>query len=1227
LTAWWNRIVSLDKPSLQRAVEGDPLSRLIEEFGKALAEGIPLESLEHGIVEKYGPQSTAILEAVKVGLALKQAGMMCCDAAPALDHDSMLLGGLPKTFGRFEILERLGTGGNGIVFRVFDGNLKRDAALKIPRADVPWRPGGQLRFMNEARSAAALDHPNILPVYDTGIVNGVNYLLSAYCSGPTLAQWLIEQKKQSRPICPRLAAQWLLQIADGVDYSHSKGIVHRDLKPANIMLEPIHHRLDRKPEPPSSVASLCSVRKGNDSDHLVDSSDIAETLPLPRIAADPNAYRPRITDFGMSKIEENDEAATVSEAIVGTLAYMAPEQAQGVRHANAFAFDIYAMGAILFEMLTGRPPLVGQNQIDLLRRLGTEQPPPLSGLRRDVPRDLEAICMKCVEREPGRRYLSAYDLKNDLASYLAGEQVAAPRVHRTRLYWKPLAAVRLPIWVLCSVAVILAVMAMGFGRSYFAADAERKELSQSVASFKTDLTKEQHESKSQSTIAASLEQTLDHIYHSDMQRAQRIWRESSSLERDFPFAAADMKELLMRHVPTKGAIDRRGFEWYYLWRCCEPERFTKPPVRVGSFVGHRADVYAVEFTPDARRLITASADWTIRVWDVASRNLVRTLLGHGSEVNSISISGDGSLLASGSDDGTVRIWDIRSGQELTTLTGHQSAVVAVAFHLHWPLVFSGDDAGIVKVWNVDHKVEIHSFPAHSRRVQSLHRYPLEPTLGEGNSYKFLTSSEDDFAKLWDLENIPQSRLAPIKEFDKSCPLEFFRSAGRSPVIATLGYPNTDRSKVDFFRFENQNKFAVESVHRLQTGGFTVDDAEFYVAGRDAPIRSVDMATRKSTTLIGPREVWSLAFTRDGRYFATGEKDGGVTLWDCSSTARYSILSDHDRAGSEIDFSPNGRWMFVKNQRVLNAAQGKTMNYVVWDLASQPIRALEIQSDSLTAENPKSAVGSVAPDGRHLLLFGKSATEPWSCHVFELDSLRESANFSTVVHNEIRQVVINDNRVYFRTPVEGRLDVHAFDYHTEKRVSELNIPSGPSTSTLSSTGAVLAHAEGKQIAFYDVATGLRRNTIAAPFDGIDCLVFSPDAQQLAIGGHRGKIRVVDVHTGSVIADFQGDISCGIHAIGFAADGDRIVTGGGHCFVVDIWSIRHRRHLLSLRLPSQNRRVSGLSLSPDGKRVGATYEYMPYDHTSKSTEDIPLNVILWQITGDEAPPSDVATIHAP
>ncbi len=300
--------------------------------------------------------------------------------APVTDQNETLLGDtagfsssmmqqLPRNFGSFCLEEEIGRGGMGIIYKARHITLQSHFALKMIRTCEFATDEEVRRFYQEARAASRLRHPNIVSVHDAGEQDGFPFLVMTYIEGQTLAEHLKGQELEISQ-----AIDYVIQIAHAVDYLHKQDIIHRDLKPSNILLDHQH-----------------------------------------------NAF---VTDFGLAKVYEADSERTVSGTILGTPAYMAPEQAWGKINEITAQCDIYSLGAILYELLTRRPPFVEESPLDQILRLRDSEPPAPGKINPNVPKPLEQICLRCLEKKPEHRYKSAGELANDLQHFQEGEPIA-----------------------------------------------------------------------------------------------------------------------------------------------------------------------------------------------------------------------------------------------------------------------------------------------------------------------------------------------------------------------------------------------------------------------------------------------------------------------------------------------------------------------------------------------------------------------------------------------------------------------------------------------------------------------------------------------------------------------------------------------------------------------------------------------------------------------------------
>jgi tetratricopeptide (TPR) repeat protein len=416
--------MSADEPT---AVD-DPLAPLLAACDKALAEGTSLP--DASVAEAPSDLRTRLERGVACIQMLRQvwpSRSSVLSRAPAFTR-----------LGRFEIRTELGRGAFGVVFLAYDPQLGREIALKVPRPEALLTPELRARFVREAHAAAGLDHPNVVAVYEAGEVGPICYIASAYCPGLTLAAWL---KERTDPVPVETAVELVATLAEAVEHAHRRGVVHRDLKPGNILLQMQNAECRMQNEKPNSNSAFCIL----------------------------HSALPKITDFGLAKLTAADPDATATGdtetgAVLGTPQYMAPEQATGKSREVGPAADIYALGVILYELLTGRPPFRGETPLDTLEQVRTQEPVPLRRLRPKLPRDVETVCLKCLQKDPAKRYVGASALAEDLRSVLAGRPVKArPVGHLERgLKWvrrRPAAAALLAITAAAAVTLLAVVLA------------------------------------------------------------------------------------------------------------------------------------------------------------------------------------------------------------------------------------------------------------------------------------------------------------------------------------------------------------------------------------------------------------------------------------------------------------------------------------------------------------------------------------------------------------------------------------------------------------------------------------------------------------------------------------------------------------------------------------------------------------------------------------------------
>ncbi len=314
----------------------------------------------------------------------------------------------PEVIGKFDLLEVVGRGAFGTVYRARDRDLHRIVAVKIPKNGQFVSQEEEDRFVREARSVAQLNHPGIVPIHEVGHTGHLPYLVAEFVEGATLADLLGNRRLQIDE-----AADIAASISESLAHAHGRGVIHRDIKPANIMMER------------TSDAEVEEVDTGPDPLHS----------SVRRLSTNRTCGRPRLMDFGLSRRDVGDATVTKEGQLLGTPAYMSPEQARGEIQQIDARSDVYSVGVVLYEMLTGELPFRGSSRM-VIQQVIQDEPTSPRRLASGVPIDLETICLKCLEKEPTRRYQSAKELATELHRYLNGQPILARPISSVNRGWR-----------------------------------------------------------------------------------------------------------------------------------------------------------------------------------------------------------------------------------------------------------------------------------------------------------------------------------------------------------------------------------------------------------------------------------------------------------------------------------------------------------------------------------------------------------------------------------------------------------------------------------------------------------------------------------------------------------------------------------------------------------------------------------------------------------------------
>ncbi len=519
---------------------------------------------------------------------------------------------LPRSFGAYELLEEVARGGMGIVYRARQTQVNRLVAVKVLASGMFAATDFVKRFRTEAEAVASLDHPNIVPIYDVGECEGQPFFSMKFVAGGTLSSRIATGKSQ---ISNAEAAALVGKLADAVHFAHQRGILHRDIKPGNVLLD-------------------------------------AQGEPL-------------LADFGLAKLVENDSTLTRTMAMLGTPSYMSPEQARGEAKELTTAVDVYGLGAVLYELLTSQPPFAGGTTMETVRQVLDKEPRRPSAIKPGIDCDLETICLKCLEKDPGRRYGSAEALGADLERWERHEPVAArppSTAYRLQKAW-----FRNKLAYSAGIAVVLALVA-GLSLASSGWRQARKERDQALLV--------------QRMVDAGNQRLKRDLFVREWQEAENLLQQGKLASALAWFARA------ARNKPDDPAVVNRLLsilsENNFAVPCCQP-------------LEHGSPVTSCILSADAQKLITSAADGLVRIWPVggASQPLVLTNQFHAPLVGFV--PRDNRVLVV--DDESISLWEL-TGQRVKFRLARRVGSPRLAVTTEGRFVALNSDTDGPRVWDV-----------------------------------------------------------------------------------------------------------------------------------------------------------------------------------------------------------------------------------------------------------------------------------------------------------------------------------------------------------------------------------------------------------------------------------------------------------------------------------------------------------------------------------------------
>jgi eukaryotic-like serine/threonine-protein kinase len=886
--------------------DDEEFDRILDTYQSALAAGTAEDSLP--AIEVPPRLEVRVKRALACLIRLRMARPQL---QPGEGHTPLPRGDLPLGIvageaihiGRFEIVRELGRGGFGIVYLAYDKMLRREVAVKVPRPEVLADAELRARFVREARLAAALDHPNLVPVLDVHDDGVVCYLVTAYCPGSTLHAWL---REHTEPVPARVAIAIVTAIADAVSHVHGRGILHRDIKPGNVLLEPV-------------------TRGSQNGDNL-------------------NVV-PRLTDFGLAKLLEGQtEDHTRTGALLGTPAYMAPEQANSALAPVGPATDVYALGVVLYELLTGQTPFRGTTSADTLRQVLNDEPVSPRRLRGDLPRDLDTVCLKCLQKEPAGRYVSATALVEDLQHWLKGEPIQARPVGWAGQLGRwcrrnPVLSPTIALTTIALVALSVVTLLWGIREHGHAQDLTRAlndahyRRAENLFDRGVSLCERGDEGAGLLWMTLALQKLPPHSGALEQTiRTQLAWwgARVSPLKdcRDLPVpltAAAmspdgntvwaagtdgqircwDIRKDTIIELSLPPAHKTRAIVWSpkgqlvltiaegkgagtaQLWSAATGQPFGKPlpdQIRSAAWGGR-----------DGNILVTCSETGNVCRWELKDTSTARALVKLPRSVDVLAISPDGSLLLTGTEQG--QLWDASTGKLLADLASSVPAgrvVTAAAFSP------SGNNAVLAysdfrtQLWDVEQRQALHGPVTHNAPVETIAFSP--------DGVWYLTGGRGRSAQLWEVEtNLPAG--APLLH------KESVRCTAFSTDGTKLFTASTDGAlRIRRFSRGNLSPRVLRHDINVRTAAFSSDGRLVVTTSwRNATVWN--LTTQQHVDLPHPKQVLTAAFSSDGNKVLTVCWDNHIRLWDwATQKVICPPLRQHptDEGVSKALLSPDGK---------------------------------------------------------------------------------------------------------------------------------------------------------------------------------------------------------------------------------------------------------------------------------------------------------------------------------
>ena len=1003
------------------------------------------------------------------------------------------------TFGEYELLEIIARGGMGVVYKARQRGLDRLVALKMIKAGRFADETAVQRFYVEAKAAAELQHRSIVTVYEVGDVAGEHFYSMEYIAGSSLAELIREQ-----PLDPLRTAKYVRTIATAIQYAHDRGILHRDLKPSNVLLD--------------------------------------------------EQGEPRIADFGLARSIEDDSQITASVAVLGTPSYMSPEQAAGGSEPVGPASDIYSLGATLYDLLTGRPPFRAANAFDTRQQVLDTDPASPRLLNGEVPRDLETICLKCLEKDPGKRYASASALADDLERFLDSRPVHARRISRLNRFTKW--AYRNPLVASLTIVIGLLLLAVAVGSS-LAANSFRR------------IADEQQQQLAKNYLVLGNEHFEDGEIASGMIMALMAWQVSTD-----PRQRRSALNLLAGYGASLGQ--------------CLP---------------HDSSVYEAVLSPDGTRFATGTVDGHVYLWNADGTPEAKLDTGH-EQVQGIALSADSQLilvLCDSAEMKIVQLWDIEAEEVTASLSdpAWHPLKNGLRFLDGQPIAAMQNSDQDVALWNVAKRRPLDSLVMrHHEHVHLAWFHPDNPWL--------ITSGQSGKLQIWNIKDGEQvaTLYDPIRpefpvDFDVSALWKFIGgdvidrvtsiafkqkrnllTVGTSVLQSlwdTLNIPITSGSPSDFEVYSAWKPIKGDKMDCVCS--IDVDpQRNLLAAGSFRFLRLWDLNTG---TLLAREQahrstIYGLAFDIRGGHLYSGSTDRTMADWDISMRRLHKSGKRQLGSMHSIEVGDMGRTLMASTDAC----------HILFDIDHSEDLSLEpiAHESMLTAAifGPRQQTLLTADiDG-----FGRLRKLPDHPHRI----CHERLVWHGAVSTDNRLAVTCEGTSTWEDSDPRKALV--WELETGNLMHTLQHPAPISgVSFIDRDNTLLTACADGVLRVWDVPSGQLRSVLWRQPDAIQSLAVSRDGQLFAIGDHAGMIRVWETSRRQLLWEKQGH-SAVVSALSFGPRGELLVSGGhfGSAGSGNVLQWNARTGKATGKRLNHSGATVGLAVSPDPDRPLVAVAYI-------------------------------------